>query len=84
MTKPMPWWEKLAWRLLGQPTHDIVYCDLCRKRVAGARPAEGDMPFTIGYYHDWPTYMDLDEEDVCEPCMWADPNFQAVYGRHLC
>ncbi len=80
MIKPMSWMERLAWRLLGQPAHDIVYCDRCKKRVSGARPPEGDMPFTIGYYQEWPLYMSPGEMHVCEPCMWADPNFQAVYG----
>lgn len=39
---------------------------------------------TAGYYvaAAWSAFTNPGELYVCESCMWADPRYIAVYGRH--
>lgn len=57
-----------------------VYCDRCRKLV----PGDESKHFTCGFYRraGWAQFFNDREERVCDKCMFADPRYTAVYGKH--
>lgn len=58
-----------------------VYCDRHRGLVDGLE----DEDCTGGFYRrsGWPDFFDAGEERVCDDCMFADPRYIKVYGRHV-
>jgi hypothetical protein len=59
----------------------IVKCDRCEKEIGDLNDVRGD-GMTCGYYAEcWQEFMDDDEHDVCDECMWADSRYIAVYGN---
>lgn len=63
-----------------EPVEVEVTCDRCGKRVRGLRYARG----TSGFYvlrGAWSQFSRVPGEGVlCEPCMQADPHYQATCG----
>lgn len=66
-----------------------VICDRCGKTVEGIHtPADTEKGIpggTGGYYNvappsAWTLYADVDENIICDECMWSDPRYIAVYG----
>lgn len=58
-----------------------VFCDRCRKLVPGFDTKHS----TSGYYRRaaaWVQFFNDHEERVCDNCMFADPRYQKVYGKH--
>lgn len=61
-----------------------IKCDRCGKEIEGI---EIQGLGTAGFYRltgsSWETYRRSPNEDViCDACMWADPQYIAIYGRH--
>jgi hypothetical protein len=57
-----------------------VHCDRCHETVEGFLPDAGGM--SAGVYVGWRDCMDIDEWIVCDDCMWADPRYIAIHGKH--
>ena len=55
-----------------------VICDRCKQIVEGLRGEE----FTAGFYDmaKWEDYRRENEQNVCNPCMYADPKYVAHWG----
>jgi hypothetical protein len=60
-----------------------IVCDRCHIPILDAQPPNGDN-FTAGYYTraGWERFMDPGEQNVCDRCMWADPRYIEIHGRH--
>ena len=63
-----------------------VVCDRCKQEIEGLEDkAKTPLGFaTAGFYrakHGWDVYMNDGESVVCDDCMFADPRYQAEYGK---
>lgn len=58
------------------------HCDRCKKKIDGDEGAN----FTSGFYYVtsgyWNRFARPYETVVCDDCMWADPDYIAIYGTH--
>jgi hypothetical protein len=57
-----------------------IICDRCSKEVEGLENEQG----TSGFYRvdksAWVAFAkDRHEKVICDGCMWADPEYQAIY-----
>jgi hypothetical protein len=62
-----------------------VTCSRCHEVIPGSKLPDGTM--TAGYYvvepgSGWQEYAKPGEQYLCDGCMWADPRYIAVYGKH--
>ena len=57
-------------------------CDRGKHFVEATR----DLDVTMGGYdvsgEPWSHFANEHEQFICDPCMFADPRYQAVYGVH--
>ena len=55
-----------------------VTCDRCKRVIEGIRGKD----FSGGFFEmsKWPEYRRENEENVCDPCMFADPKYVEHYG----
>ena len=65
----------------------LVYCDRCHKQV---RNAFRSSTYSAGFYdvtpalggkNQWARYAREGERNVCDSCMWSDPQYIAEHGR---
>jgi hypothetical protein len=59
-----------------------IVCGRCHKSVRDAAKSED---FTAGYYEvskgNWNKYARKGEENICDACMWADPEYIKDFGK---
>lgn len=63
----------------------VLHCDRCGRDVEGSRGFGIGM--TTGYYDvsdasGWHKFARQFEQVVCDGCMFADPQYIAIYGVH--
>jgi hypothetical protein len=60
----------------------LYRCDRCKQTFDGFEWEDGT---TAGFYYvhfgSWSRFARPYEVVVCDPCMWADPDYIAVYGK---
>lgn len=63
----------------------VIRCDRCKQLVDTPPAAALRTGATCGYYRRgaWSEFMDADEQDVCDDCIWNDPRYVAVYGAQF-
>ena len=62
-----------------------VTCSRCHTNLPGSKLPDGGM--TAGYYDvrgtdGWADYANPGEQYLCDSCMWADPRYIAIHGKH--
>lgn len=57
-----------------------IRCDRCRKDVEGFIDEASGM--SGGVYVAWTEFTNPGEHIICDHCMWSDPRYIAVYGKH--
>ena len=64
---------------------DSVVCSRCRKGIEGSHSDDSSSGFTAGYYDcrsgSWAEFSGVDEDFLCDTCMFKDPKFIAIYGK---
>lgn len=65
---------------------DVAECGRCKMDISVLMQAS-DGVMTIGYYDVradswWAQFANAGEKYLCDACMWKDPRYIAVYGRH--
>lgn len=60
-----------------------IACDRCDRTIDGVIDGTG---FTAGFYDVrdpfWAQFAEPWETKICDPCMFEDERYIAVYGRH--
>lgn len=67
-----------------------ITCDRCSRTVEGVQDQfefEGRKIDTTGGFYDvsegsWGQYALVGETKICDECMFADPKYQRIYGKH--
>jgi len=59
---------------------NTVVCDRCHNDVEGYIDEGSGM--SAGVYVGWDEYMKDGEHVICDACMWVDPRYIAIYGKH--
>ena len=57
-----------------------VICDRCKKKVHGI-----ESPGTTGGFYRraaWFMYMEDGENIICDECMFANPEYTKIHGKH--
>lgn len=62
-----------------------IQCDRCGKLVEGMIAMKGySDQITAGYYDVtdgfWQQFQRKNESNICDLCMWSDPNYIKIYG----
>jgi hypothetical protein len=59
-----------------------IVCDRCKLLIFGVMTNK----MTGGFYTrrgGWGKFMRKNENLVCDGCVWSDPEYIKVYGKHL-
>ena len=62
-----------------------VKCDRCKKIIDGGFDDHPRYGYTAGYYikaSSWGKFMAKGERNICDECMFKDPRYIKIYGKH--